>query len=333
MDFTSMSLEQFHHHFVNEEACFQYVYNSKWPQGFVCPRCDHRHAYVTHTRRLPLYECSRCRHQTSLTAGTLMEGSRTELRKWLIALFLVSRPEQGTTAVELSQIVQVTYKTAWLMLHKIRQVMHAADDQTRLSGVIRVNSAVYGLPYNPSVHKHKQEHLLLVGSSLNEQGESNYVKIKLVTPDYPGERHISRSNTMDFNNKHTESQRSSIETVIGLYSPKRTRPLLKFASQASTWLNKTFHGIGAKHLQSYLDEFTFRLNLSILNAPIFTHLIQLCFHKSTTSLSALRPEIQPIIKENKIQEKMTHLSKASFVQVGSQTRFDQWLYKKLDIAN
>ncbi|MBD0379017.1 transposase [Paenibacillus sedimenti] len=277
MDFTNMSLEQFQCQYSTEDACAKYVFHIKWPNGFICPRCEHRHAYLTKTRRLPLYECSHCRHQSSITAGTVMEGSRTELRKWLLSIFLVSREEQGINAVELSRIIQVTYKTAWLILFKIRQVIQKADQNIRLTGSVRVNSAVYGRPFNPSVHKHPKEHLLLIGSSLNEHGVDQYLKIKLVIPENPRDRHISRSVSLAFTNQHIAPHTNNIESVTRFYSPKRTRPLMIFAHQASKWINETFHGLGARHLQMYLDEFSFRMNMTIKNTQIFPRLALLCF--------------------------------------------------------
>jgi transposase-like protein len=65
--------------FSTEEACINYLFQVKWPHDFLCPRCETRQAYTIYTRRLPLYECTSCRHQTSLTVGTVMEGSKTEL--------------------------------------------------------------------------------------------------------------------------------------------------------------------------------------------------------------------------------------------------------------
>jgi transposase-like protein len=280
MDFSHLSFEQFNSHFSTENACAEYIFHSKWPKGFNCPRCKHQHAYVTTTRRLPLYECCHCRYQASLTAGTIMEGSRTELRKWLLALFLVSRTDKGTTAVQLSNIIQVTYKTAWLILHKIRSMIHNSDNQTPLTGSVRINSAIYGRPYNPSVHKHPQEHLLLVGSSINEIDEYSYLKIKQVLLANPKDRHITRYETNAFHKLHIETDVQNIEIVTGFYTPKRLRPLLEIAKQASIWINHTFHGLGAKHLQTYLDEFCYRLNLLAKNKPIFAHLSQLCFNAS-----------------------------------------------------
>jgi len=277
MNFTSMSIEQFHTRFDSEEACFEIVAANKWPNGFNCPRCSHRHAYVTCTRRLPLYECSSCRHQTSLIAGTIMEGSRTTLRKWLLAIFLVSRTEQGTTAVEIQEKLQVTYKTAWSMLHKIRQKLQLANHQSSLSGNVQINSAVYGRPFNPSVHKHPQEHLLLVGASQDENGEIHNLKIKHTLPNHPKERHIARSHINDFCENYVQTPKERMHIVTGLYSPKKRRPLMSLAAQASKWINQTFHGIGSKYLQLYLDEFCFRFNYGKQKQSFFNDLSLLCF--------------------------------------------------------
>ncbi|MFC5450384.1 transposase [Paenibacillus aestuarii] len=277
MDFDNMTLDQFQRQFNTEDACAELIYRFKWPTGYFCPRCNHKYAYLTQTRRLPLYECMSCRHQTSLTTGTMLEGSRTPLRKWLLAIFLLSRTDQGTNAVQLARVIQVTYKTAWLMLHKIRQSLHTADKQNKLTGTVQVNSAVYGRPYNPSVRKHPKEHFLIVGSSINEIGNANILKIQLVQSDNIQYRRITRLDILTFNQLHIDSQAANIACNVGLYSPKRKRPLMKYASLASKWLNQTFHGIGFKHLQIYLDEFCYRFNLTQLHQPIFRNLLNLIF--------------------------------------------------------
>jgi transposase-like protein len=280
MDFSHMSFEQFMSHFSSEDHCIQYIFHLKWPKGFICPKCSHRHAYITKTRRLPLYECGQCRYQASLTSGTIMEGSRTELYKWLLAIFLVSRTDEGTTATGLSSLIQVTYKTAWLILHKIRSMIQNSDTQNPLSGSVRIHSAIYGRPFNPSVHRHPQEHLLLVGSSSSEACESNYLKIKHVQLPTPMDRHISRNEIHTFRKQHIETDTQNVEIVTGFYTPKRLRPLLEIARQASNWINHTFHSLGTKHLQAYLDEFCYRRNLTTRNISIFVHLSQLCFPKT-----------------------------------------------------
>ena len=78
----------------SEKACEEYLFHLKWPNGFVCPYCGHGQAYTIHTRKQPLYECACCKHQTSLTAGTIMEGTRTSLIKWFTAIYNLAKPKE-----------------------------------------------------------------------------------------------------------------------------------------------------------------------------------------------------------------------------------------------
>jgi transposase-like protein len=271
-----MTLDGFQQQFSTEEVCAEYLFQAKWPDGFSCPLCGHRHAYKTGTRRLPLYQCRHCRYQSSLTAGTVMEGSRTGLRKWFTAFYLVSRTDSGISAVRLSSIIQVTYKTAWLILHKIRHAMSLADGETLLSGVVRVNTASYGKPHNPTVNWHKKEQPFLVGSSLDDQGEPAYIKMKLIPDSHMRQRLVTPTGTQQFTERHIEPLSTDIQFVTGRFSPKRFHRLLLLASQAAIWINATFHGLGRRHLQAYLDEFGFRRNLSLRHGPIFSQLARLC---------------------------------------------------------
>ena len=128
------SLEELQRLITTEEDCIPILYHAKWPHGFKCPYCQHNEAYLIRTRRLPLYECRECRYQTSLTADTILANSRTSLRKWITAIWLVSRSDKGINAVQLHTIIQVTYKTSWLMLHKIRASIHIEDQNQQLNG-------------------------------------------------------------------------------------------------------------------------------------------------------------------------------------------------------
>ncbi|UKS27436.1 hypothetical protein LOZ80_00330 [Paenibacillus sp. HWE-109] len=196
----------------------------------------------------------------------------------MVTFFLLARQDKGTTAVELSQIIQVTYKTAWSILHKIRSMIHKSNNQSPLTGSISINSAVYGRPFNPSVYKHPREHLLLIAASPNYTEETTtFLKIKHVIPDNPTSRHITRSAIINFQTQHIDSSAQNISITTGLYTPKRLRPLLSIAKQASQWINTTFHGLGATHLQFYLEEFILRFSLFSKNISLFPRLVKLCF--------------------------------------------------------
>lgn len=129
------------HSVFSEQDCMLALYKSKWPDGFRCPRCAHHEAYRIATRKLPLFECKNCRTQTSLIAGTIMEGTRTPLSSWFLAISLLAAPN-GINAKQLARTISVTYKTAWLICHKIRHAMRCAEQKSLLTGVVRIASGI-----------------------------------------------------------------------------------------------------------------------------------------------------------------------------------------------
>ncbi|MFD2114866.1 transposase [Paenibacillus yanchengensis] len=128
--FTEKLLEQwrlFLRQFPNENACYTYLYDHKWPDGFRCPKCNYPNCTKILTRRMPIYQCHQCYHQTTLTANTIMELSRLPLQKWLMAFFFLSLDQIGVNAFQLHLLLQVTYKTAWTLHRKVRQAISQAD--------------------------------------------------------------------------------------------------------------------------------------------------------------------------------------------------------------
>lgn len=276
----SLTFEQFCAHYNNEEACIRELYSSRWPNGFRCPRCDYSHAYTIRTRRLPLYECVACHFQTSLTAGTIFEGSRTPLRLWFQSIFLHAQPA-GISASRLTSIIGTTYKTAWLICHKIRHAMTEADNRERLTGLVRINWAQYGSPYNPTVYLHPQEHILLIGASLNDQDEISHVKIKQVPEDLLHSCSVSRYGEIAFINSHVDPNATEVISNLKKFRSHRLLPLRLLSTKVNRWINDTFRGIGAKHLQAYLNQCAYQINASIRKLPAFTNLFQLCITTPT----------------------------------------------------
>jgi hypothetical protein len=117
---------EFQERFATEAACLDYLAESRWPGGFVCPRCEGRRAWVLARRHL--WECADCRQQTSVTAGTVMHGTRTALRLWFWAAYLVATHHPGISAKQLQRQLGLSrYETAWLILHKLRRAMVAPE--------------------------------------------------------------------------------------------------------------------------------------------------------------------------------------------------------------
>lgn len=302
-----MTLEEFQEKFNTEAACAEALFTAKWPHGFQCPRCGSPFMSIIATRRLPLYECKICRRQTSLLHGTIMECSRTDLRKWFLAFYLFSRERNDLNAVRLKEAIQVTYKTAWLMLTKIRAALGTKDKQKKLTGHVRINPATYGTKIHASLNRHPQEHPLLIAAELNQNGQPTYIKIKQILNKYLSGRSVNPLGVRTFLMEHTDAEPASrtyinpitgekkttiekmrlvssskIDYIMKPFSPGRCRTLRRIALDAASWINTTFHSVGRKHLQKYLDEYCFRINQIKANQPIFEKLLSIC-----TSIPAL----------------------------------------------
>ncbi|MCE5168032.1 transposase [Paenibacillus profundus] len=270
------TLEDLKRKFHTESSCVSFVFHMKWPHGFVCPRCQHTNAYVIQTRRLPLYECRACRHQTSLTAGTVMEGSRTALWKWLTAFWLVSRSDRGINAVYLSSIIGVTYKTAWLMLHKIRAAISMSDVDRPLAGKVQGIVAFHGTSYHSMLELHPRESPLVIATSVTPDDQLDELKMKLVKKAHLSDKYLLRSGCDRFVALHVTATAFEPSIIQQPYRARRDSRLYRTFKRARRWMNDTFHGIGATYLQRYLDEFCFRYNATAQRASAWERLVCIC---------------------------------------------------------
>ncbi|TFE31745.1 transposase [Cohnella luojiensis] len=276
-----LDFEHFCKKYDKEEACIDALFFARWPEGYCCPRCAHRRCYVIRSRRLPLYECSQCRAQTSLISGTIFEGTRTSLIHWFQAIFLHAAPE-GTSAIRLASIIGSTYKTAWLICHKIRHAMSSSQSEELLSGLVRVNWGVYGRPHNPTIYRHPQEQPLLAGASIDKNDQITHLKIMQVAEEHLIYDRITPAGGREFVSRHVNSSTADISVVIQKFSRQRYFPIIQRCYQASQWINHIFNGIGPKHLQAYLDQFCFGFNMTKRDENIFGVLFHHC--ASTTTL-------------------------------------------------
>ena len=120
-----MTILDFQERFATEEACRDYLFACRWPDGFRCRRCRGAEIGVMHSARR-LWQCKRCGAQTSVTAGTVMHGTRMPLRLWFWAAYLVATHHPGISAVQLQRQLGIRrHETAWMMLHKLRAAMVA----------------------------------------------------------------------------------------------------------------------------------------------------------------------------------------------------------------
>ena len=137
-----LSDEAFRKAFGTEEQCRSALVRLRWPDGFVCPCCGHRGHCVLAGRGL--YQCNRCKTQTSPTAGTIFHATKLPLRLWFAAIHLIVTAKNGISSVELGRRLGVKQPTAWTVKHKIMAVMARREADTRLTGRVEMDDAYLG---------------------------------------------------------------------------------------------------------------------------------------------------------------------------------------------
>ena len=137
-----LSDEAFREAFGTEEQCRTALVRLRWPDGFVCPCCGHREHCVKAGRGL--YQCNRCKKQTSPTAGTIFHATKLPLTLWFAAIHLIVTAKNGISSVELGRRLGVKQPTAWTVKHKIMAVMARREGETRLTGRVEMDDAYLG---------------------------------------------------------------------------------------------------------------------------------------------------------------------------------------------
>ena len=139
-----LSEADFDKNYGSEEQCHASLVSWRWPDGFECPDCGGRpHCVVTRGAR-KLFQCNACRKQTSVRAGTIFASSKLPLRLWFKAIYLLTQSKKGISSIELSRRLGVTQTAAWMMKHKLKQVMLERNAAKRLKGKVQMDDAYVG---------------------------------------------------------------------------------------------------------------------------------------------------------------------------------------------
>jgi len=139
-----LSMLEFFDRYGAQEDCEAWVRAWRWPEGFVCPRCQGGwHSEFRREGRL-YFQCSGCRYQCSLVSGTIFASSKLPLPKWFLAMHLMTQAKNNVSALELKRHLGVSYPTAWLLKHKIMEVMVQREQSRRLTGRVEIDDAYLG---------------------------------------------------------------------------------------------------------------------------------------------------------------------------------------------
>ena len=258
--------------FSDEEACRQYLAESRWQDGFRCPACGHGDALELPARRL--WRCLACGRDTSVTAGTVLHRTRTPLTQWFWAAYLVTTHTPGLSALQLQRQLGIgRYETAWTLLHKLRRAM-VRPGRDLLRDKVEVDEAYIGGP-EIGLRGGRQlgDKVLVVAAVEVRAAGSGRVRLQVV-PDASAASLTGfvKANVVAGGTIMTDGWQGYAPLSGMGYrhrprtqgDPRRASKILprvhRVFGNLQTWLRGTHHGVSSKHLQAYLDEFTFRFN-------------------------------------------------------------------------
>lgn len=266
------NLTEFDAEFGSEEACRDYLFRLRWPDGFQCPRCGHGKYWPV---REVLLQCCDCGCQTSVTAGTVFQDTRTPLRLWFQAMWWVTTQKNGASALGLQRVLGLKqYQTAWTWLHKLRGAM-VRPGRDLLSGRVEVDETYLGgLEEGLRGRKTQSKALIVVAAQEDGRGIGR-IRMRLV-PDASAEslHRFVQDSVQPGSVIHTDGWRGYsglnakgyVHEVTVVKGRKETASELlprvhRVISLLKRWLMGTHQGaVSHKHLDYYLDEFTFRFN-------------------------------------------------------------------------
>ena len=255
--------------FAGEQACREYLARVRWPDGFRCPGCGGRKAWEN---QRDLLVCSACGRQVSLTAGTVMHGSRKPLGMWLKAMWWICTQKTGGSAAGLQRLLGLgSYQTAWAWLHKLRRAMIRAGRES-LVGPVEVDDAFVGGKEEGVAGRETYKKAKIV-AAVEIQGPSRKVlgriRISLIS-DFSAKSLLGfiKSNVELGSRVITDGWEGygslSANGYVHEVHPGQAELLPnvhRVISLMKRWLLGTHQGaVRPKQLQHYLDEFAFRHN-------------------------------------------------------------------------
>ena len=278
--------------FPTELACRKYLERQRWPEGFRCPRCGSDRAGRHRTRSL--HQCKSCRAQVSLTAGTIFHRTRTPLKKWFWLILLMGQNKHGISMLEAQRLLGIgSYETVWSMAHKIRKAMGHRDARYKLAGLTELDESFFG-------GRGGSKRPVFIAVSTSHRGGPAFAKMQVT--DFAAleqaravaRAHIDPTATLKTDGKRiypalTEEGFTHQPEV--LETPERAGQVLRWmhilASNAKRYMQGTHHQEAPKHLQRFLDEFTYRFNRRWFKGQLFDRLLTACVNAPSISFAEL----------------------------------------------
>ena len=285
-----LSRAQFEARFPDDAACADHLARRRWPNGFVCPGCGGAKGWALKTKAFT-WECAACRRQTSVTAGTIMHASHLPLKVWFTAIHIVTSHSNGVSALQLqAQLGLGSYKSAWLLLQKLRRAM-VDPGRVLLEGVVEIDETEIPLrrkddPPAGGRGRSTQGKMFVAGAvELSPDGQPRRIRLApiadfsaatlrpfVATVAAPGARVV----TDGWSGYAGLADHAHDPKVVGTMAAHVVlRWTHRVFSNLKRWGLGTFHGLRRQHLKRHLDEFVFRWNRRRHTAAAFDTLLGL----------------------------------------------------------
>src|ERR1700682_5618494 len=283
-----ITFADFERMFPNEEACRDYLFSRRWPNGVRCPRCSNEHVYQSKARPVR-WQCMKCGpkprspYRFALTTGTIFEESKKPLLMWFKVLHMMVTSKKGISALQIHRMLGTgSYQTAWYICMRLRAGMKDPDFR-QLMGIVEVDEMFIG---GKEANKHKSKRIGNVGTAgkisrigaISRQGNVvckmientdtmtldsfvrktvNRERIDLIaTDEHSGYRLLGMGGDR-FALPHEVVRHSAGEYVRGVV---HTNSIESFWSLFKRGVMGSYHKVSKKYLPRYLNEFQFRFN-------------------------------------------------------------------------
>ena len=253
----------------SDEACREVLTKLRWQDGVQCPRCGSKSIRNSYTREQ--YDCGSCGYQFSSITGTIFQDTHLPLQKWFVAVYLMIESKKGISANQMKRTLNVSYKSAWYLCHRIRATM-VTENGKKLNGIVEVDETWVGGKKTHVGHGYKGNKVVAVGA-VQRDGDIVLSEIQhadsetldkfiheyttpdieaIYTDELPAYKVLDKEGI-----KHESVNHSADEWVRGnihTNSVENVWSLLKRSIMGS------YHQVSKKHLDAYLDELEWRFN-------------------------------------------------------------------------
>lgn len=266
----AVNLIEFQEQFSTEQDCINYLEKARWNDEPVCPHCGAFGAYKFSNGRT--LKCKSCRKQFTVKIGTIFEDSPLPLKKWFLAIYLLTSLKKGLSSIQLAKYVGVTQKTAWFILQRIRYAVNTEEFKAPLKNTVEIDETYVGGKGRHNKRGRGAENKIPVFGMIERNGKVRTravenVKMATIMPIIK-ETVVLETNVMtdEFNiyNRVQESgyTHQSVKHVAKEYARGNvhTNTIEGYWSHLKKGLNAIYIHVSKKHLQKYCDEYAYRYN-------------------------------------------------------------------------